>query len=348
MPIGRLHHVVLDTPDPGGSASFWSEVLGHPVTYRSAAWTVVAVDDRTSGLAFQLAPDHDPPTWPDPARPMQIHLDVMVDDLEVAHRRVLALGARPLLAPDSDHVYADPAGHPFCLVRRPGWAPVVDDAGPFDSAPHYPDRMKIPQVITVTGQGSVRTPVDRVELSVGVEIDRPEPGVAFQAAAASVSAVLSVLADAGVDSRHVRTTDLRLGPRTHYQDGREVVLGYVSGQHLIAVTEGLAGVPRLLGDLAMTGIEGVRFDGISFRTGDTTPYLSQARELAMADAHRKAADYARLALRELGPVLSVSESPGGGGPLPVGKRAMAMSAEMAVAPGESATDVSVEVVFGLI
>jgi hypothetical protein len=22
-------------------------------------------------------------------------------------------------------VYADPAGHPFCLIRRPGWAPPI-------------------------------------------------------------------------------------------------------------------------------------------------------------------------------------------------------------------------------
>ena len=33
---------------------------------------------------------------------------------------VLALGAEKL---DGDDVYADPAGHPFCLIRRPGWAP---------------------------------------------------------------------------------------------------------------------------------------------------------------------------------------------------------------------------------
>jgi uncharacterized protein YggE len=207
--------------------------------------------------------------------------------------------------------------------------------------------MEIPQVITVIGRGAVQAPVDRVELSVGVEIDRPEPGAAFQVAAASVSAVLGVLADAGVDSRHVRTTDLRLGPRTNYQDGREVVLGYVSGQRLTAVTEGLAGVPRLLGDLAMTGIEGVRFDGISFSTGDTAGYLAQARELAMADARRKAGDYARLAGRELGPVVSISEAPRGGGAIPLGARMKAMAADMAVAPGESTTEVSVEVVFGL-
>jgi catechol 2,3-dioxygenase-like lactoylglutathione lyase family enzyme len=119
---GRLHHVVLDARDPAGLAEFWSALLGEPVTYRSADWVVVSRDDTTSGLAFQLAPDHVAPTWPDPALPQQIHVDVMVDDLAAASAAVLALGAREL---PGDHVFADPAGHPFCLVRRPGWAPPV-------------------------------------------------------------------------------------------------------------------------------------------------------------------------------------------------------------------------------
>jgi len=54
-----------------------------------------------------------------------MHLDVMVDDQAAASRAVLALGARQL---PGDHVYADPAGHPFCLIRRPGWAPPVTAA----------------------------------------------------------------------------------------------------------------------------------------------------------------------------------------------------------------------------
>lgn len=209
--------------------------------------------------------------------------------------------------------------------------------------------MDIPQVVTVLGQGSVRTPVDRVELMIGVEIDRAEPGPAFQAAAGSVAAVLGVLADAGVDSRHVRTADLRLGPRTDYQGNRELVRGYFSGQRLIATLEGLSGVPRLLGDLAATGIEGVRFDGISFSATDPSEYLAQAREHAMADARRKATDYARLAGRELGPVLSVSETfRGGGGAVALGFGAKAASSSMAVAPGEASSDVTVEVVFALL
>jgi hypothetical protein len=40
-----------------------------------------------------------------------------VDDLDAAERGVLALGAKPLAEPGgrSFRVYADPAGHPFCL-----------------------------------------------------------------------------------------------------------------------------------------------------------------------------------------------------------------------------------------
>jgi catechol 2,3-dioxygenase-like lactoylglutathione lyase family enzyme len=120
--IGRLHHVVVDCPDPRALARFWSALLGQPVTYDSDDWVVVAASDRSSGLAFQLSPDHVPPRWPDPARPQQLHLDVMVDDVDAAHADVLALGATPLDA----HVYADPAGHPFCLIPRPAWAPPVN------------------------------------------------------------------------------------------------------------------------------------------------------------------------------------------------------------------------------
>jgi catechol 2,3-dioxygenase-like lactoylglutathione lyase family enzyme len=117
--IGRMHHVVLDCRDPAALAAFYSELLGLPVTYTSADWVVVSASDRTSGLAFQLAPDHRPPTWPDPLVPQQVHLDIMVDDIAAAGPRVLALGATKLASQD---VYADPAGHPFCLIRRPHWA----------------------------------------------------------------------------------------------------------------------------------------------------------------------------------------------------------------------------------
>ncbi|HMG31891.1 MAG TPA: VOC family protein, partial [Jiangellaceae bacterium] len=59
--IGRLHHVVIDCPDPAALAAFYSELVGLPVTFRSDGWVVIAEDDTSSGIAFQLAPDHQPP-----------------------------------------------------------------------------------------------------------------------------------------------------------------------------------------------------------------------------------------------------------------------------------------------
>jgi len=56
----------------------------------------------------------------DPGFPQQVHLDLVVaaDEIEEAERRVLALGARPLPSNEPGfRIYADPAGHPFCL----GW-----------------------------------------------------------------------------------------------------------------------------------------------------------------------------------------------------------------------------------
>jgi catechol 2,3-dioxygenase-like lactoylglutathione lyase family enzyme len=120
MGLGRLHHVIMDCPDPAALAVFYSRLLGQPITYRDDDFVVVSASDRASGLAFQRSPDQRPATWPDPSVPQQIHLDVMVEDVAAATPEVLALGATKL---DGEGVFADPAGHPFCLIRRPGWAP---------------------------------------------------------------------------------------------------------------------------------------------------------------------------------------------------------------------------------
>lgn len=116
---GRLHHLILDCPDPRALAAFYSALLGQPVTYDSDDFVVVAESDTTSGLAFQLAPGHLAPTWPLPGISQQMHLDIMVENVAEATPGVLALGAKKL---DGEGVFADPAGHPFCLVKRPNWA----------------------------------------------------------------------------------------------------------------------------------------------------------------------------------------------------------------------------------
>jgi hypothetical protein len=121
---GRLHHAIFDCPEPHALASFYSALLNQPITYVSDDFVVVAANATTSGIAFQRAPGHRAPTWPDDTVPQQVHFDVMVENVADAVPWVLALGAVKLAGED---VFADPAGHPFCLIQRPGWAAVIPD-----------------------------------------------------------------------------------------------------------------------------------------------------------------------------------------------------------------------------
>ncbi|MGW3818635.1 VOC family protein [Streptomyces sp. NPDC005046] len=116
MTLTKLGAVVLDCPDPRALAAFYAEVLGGTVTGDDDWIDLELPGGRT--LAFQAAPGHVPPRWPAPDAPQQFHLDLTVEDLDVAEKGVLELGARPLDTEDrsrSFRVYADPAGHPFCL-----------------------------------------------------------------------------------------------------------------------------------------------------------------------------------------------------------------------------------------
>jgi catechol 2,3-dioxygenase-like lactoylglutathione lyase family enzyme len=112
--IGRLQSVVLDCPDPQTLSKFYAELLGMPIVSTDDDW--IGIGDESGHLSFQLAPDHQPPRWPDPNYPQQFHLDITVDDITVAEDKVLSMGAARLPGGgETFRVYADPAGHPFCL-----------------------------------------------------------------------------------------------------------------------------------------------------------------------------------------------------------------------------------------
>lgn len=120
--IGRLYEVVIDCPDPKALAAFYAALTGLEVRYEDDNWVTLGRGDGVR-VAFQRVADHRPPQWPDPAHPQQFHLDIFVPDLDEAERSVIATGARRLQDGDGSRVYADPAGHPFCLCLDDPSAP---------------------------------------------------------------------------------------------------------------------------------------------------------------------------------------------------------------------------------
>lgn len=132
--VPKLRSVVLDTTDARRLAEFYRALLGYeyrpgdepPAAGPDVAgrdWLVLVDPTGTVRLAFQQVAELDPPTWPGPGVPQQMHLDLSVPTaaaLAVQRARALALGARELLDRSDDpdeplFVLADPAGHPFCI-----------------------------------------------------------------------------------------------------------------------------------------------------------------------------------------------------------------------------------------
>jgi catechol 2,3-dioxygenase-like lactoylglutathione lyase family enzyme len=136
----QLRQTVLDTTDPRGLAEFYRELLGW--RYRNgdeppadgspdvkgSDWLVLTDQTGTTRLAFQQVDVLPVSSWPanEPV-PQQLHLDTTVPtkpDLDEQHDRVLNLGGRLLYDRSADpaeplRAYADPSGHPFCIIVSP-------------------------------------------------------------------------------------------------------------------------------------------------------------------------------------------------------------------------------------
>jgi hypothetical protein len=130
-----IRQTVLDTTDPRRLAEFYRQLFG--LRYRPGDeppapgqpdprgqdWLVLKSPAGGAALAFEKVRELPEATWPDGPVPQQLHLDTTVPtvaDLNVQHERALTLGARLLQDRSDDpqeplRVYADPAGHPFCI-----------------------------------------------------------------------------------------------------------------------------------------------------------------------------------------------------------------------------------------
>jgi predicted enzyme related to lactoylglutathione lyase len=115
MAIARFPSIVLDCPDPDVLAAFYAAMLDWEVEAKDD-WVDVRADYGQC-LSFQRVEGYKAPQWPGQEVPQQMHLDVVVDDLDTAEAAVVELGAtKHQHQPGTTfRVFVDPAGHPFCL-----------------------------------------------------------------------------------------------------------------------------------------------------------------------------------------------------------------------------------------
>jgi Glyoxalase-like domain len=116
----RVFGACIDCPDPAALARFYGALLSLQSRYQGDDGAWLAAEDPAVNVTFQRVTGYNPPRWPDPAYLQQLHLDVFVDDVDAAEQQVIGIGGQPLPGSGENwRVYADPAGHPFCLVFDP-------------------------------------------------------------------------------------------------------------------------------------------------------------------------------------------------------------------------------------
>lgn len=123
MAVGRLTQLVLECDDAERLARFWQEVLDLPDPEGDSEWLTLRWAP-VGRFSFHRVAGYRPPSWPGERGEHHAHFDLLVDDLDEALRAVESAGAHPLTAvmdpgPQAWRIYADPAGHPFCLVSVP-------------------------------------------------------------------------------------------------------------------------------------------------------------------------------------------------------------------------------------
>jgi len=120
--IASLSGIVIDCPDPAALAPFYEGLLGARRSESSPEWVTLALPQGPT-ISLQRTARYRAPDWSTGDPPQQLHLDFLVDNLDRAEELVLALGGRLLDGSDKPigyRVYADPVGHPFCLVTPEG------------------------------------------------------------------------------------------------------------------------------------------------------------------------------------------------------------------------------------
>jgi uncharacterized protein YggE len=203
----------------------------------------------------------------------------------------------------------------------------------------------LPAAISVTGEARVSVPPDLAEITAGVTSEAKTARDASEANNAAMGRVLLALKGAGIAEKDYQTSRLSLQPQSapnRVSSGPIQITGYRASNNVTVRLRDVSKVAAVIDILVGAGANEI--GGINFSVSEASKLLDDARTEAIADARRKAEIYAKAAGVTLGAPLSIDE--GGGGPIPMQFRKMAVSQMAAPAPiaqGEETLQVSVSV-----
>jgi len=204
-----------------------------------------------------------------------------------------------------------------------------------------------PPAISVTGEATVSAAPDQAQLDAGVTTDAKTAREAAEANNVTMGKVLAALKDAGIAEKDYQTSRLSLQPQFANRPAPSPttppsIVSYHASNRITIKLHDVSKVASIIDVLVGAGANDI--GGLNFSVSQASKLLDDAREKAIADAHRKAEIYAKAAGVTLGAPLNISEV--GSAPGPVFRTKMAtagFAAPTPVAQGEETLTVNVSV-----
>ena len=206
--------------------------------------------------------------------------------------------------------------------------------------------------ISVSGTGEAMGATDLATVNVGVQTVAPAATEAASKNEAAVARLMQALEEEGIEKKDIQTVEYAIWPEQNYdpREGEQPrITGYRVNNSVHVTVRDIERVGAVLGAVTTAGANSV--NGISFGIDDPAALEGRAREAAMRDARAKAESLATLAGVQLGDVLQISLSSGGGYPIPMAMARMEMADAAMKAPsistGESSVSVQVQVTYAI-
>ena len=204
-----------------------------------------------------------------------------------------------------------------------------------------------PRILSVSGTGTVYLVPDIAYLYVGVHVEDADIAAAMERNNLRAQTLMETLVDLGVASEDIQTSNFSVWSYDEYDDMGVQFTNYSVDNTVYITVRDLSQLGTLLNAVVEAGANSI--NSITFDAADKTAALTEARQLAMANADALAEELAQTAGLSVGEIQSISyteyyPSPyygmGGGG--------AAMEApSVPIQPGQMEVSVSVSVTYAI-
>lgn len=201
-------------------------------------------------------------------------------------------------------------------------------------------------MVTVTGEGIVKVVPDQVLIRSRIEHEGSNAQEVKKQNDAVVDRVIKYLRSQGIPEKNVRTDYINLNKNYNYNDKTYT---YVANQSISIQLDDLKSYEKIMSGLLQEGLN--RIDGIEFKSSQMEKYTTEARQLAVLNARKKATEYVTPLEQKIGKAISISEVETNHFPQVYRQEMMkssdAMGSQETLAPGEMEVRARVTVGFQL-